>query len=101
MGWRIKCANLICSQELPETNNHKKTIVLWATSLSRVPVDGAAIASDVRASNCREQKRRRCGTKRMNDVGFSLTKTKDDDVPSLSYDELKLPYACDVTSSDT
>ncbi|GBN51088.1 hypothetical protein AVEN_193835-1, partial [Araneus ventricosus] len=28
---------------------------LWVTSRSRVPVDGAAIASDVRESNCREQ----------------------------------------------
>ncbi|GBL97790.1 hypothetical protein AVEN_231952-1 [Araneus ventricosus] len=35
-------------------------------------------------------KRRQRGTRRMNDVGFFLTKTKDDDVPSLSYDELKL-----------
>ncbi|GBL72517.1 hypothetical protein AVEN_188533-1, partial [Araneus ventricosus] len=34
----------------------KKTIVLWATSRSRVPIDGAAIASDVRVSNCREQR---------------------------------------------
>ncbi|GBM71040.1 hypothetical protein AVEN_272386-1 [Araneus ventricosus] len=29
--------------------------ILWATSRSRVPVDGAAIASDVRESSCREQ----------------------------------------------
>ncbi|GBM32640.1 hypothetical protein AVEN_89639-1 [Araneus ventricosus] len=42
---------------------------LWATSRSRVPVDGAAIASDVRESSCQEQKRRRGGTRRMNDVG--------------------------------
>ncbi|GBN66655.1 hypothetical protein AVEN_210877-1 [Araneus ventricosus] len=40
---------------------------MWATS--RVPVGGAAIASDVRVSSCREQKRRRRGTRRMNDSG--------------------------------
>ncbi|GBM70321.1 hypothetical protein AVEN_53075-1 [Araneus ventricosus] len=33
-------------------------VILWATSRSRVPVDGAAIASDVRGSSCREQTRR-------------------------------------------
>ncbi|GBL87151.1 hypothetical protein AVEN_158677-1, partial [Araneus ventricosus] len=27
---------------------------VWVTSRSRVPVDGAAIASDVRESSCRE-----------------------------------------------
>ncbi|GBN54435.1 hypothetical protein AVEN_164856-1, partial [Araneus ventricosus] len=44
---------------------------MWATSRSRVPVDGAAIASDVRETSCREQKkRRRGGTRRMNDVCF-------------------------------
>ncbi|GBN20256.1 hypothetical protein AVEN_174910-1 [Araneus ventricosus] len=57
---------------------------MWVTSLSREPVDDAAIASDVRESICREQKRRRGGTRRMNDVGFFLPKTKDDDVPSKS-----------------
>ncbi|GBM04563.1 hypothetical protein AVEN_93964-1 [Araneus ventricosus] len=59
---------------------------MWATNHSRVPVDGAAIASDVRESSCREQKkkRRRHGTRSMNDVGFSLTMTRDDDVPSKS-----------------
>ncbi|GBL82237.1 hypothetical protein AVEN_252421-1 [Araneus ventricosus] len=35
--------------------------VVWATSRSRVPVDGAAIASDVRESSCREQQKRRRG----------------------------------------
>ncbi|GBL82460.1 hypothetical protein AVEN_252591-1 [Araneus ventricosus] len=40
----------------------------WATS--RVPVGGAAVASDFRVSSCREQSRRRGGTRRMNDVGF-------------------------------
>ncbi|GBM62023.1 hypothetical protein AVEN_220950-1 [Araneus ventricosus] len=29
---------------------------LWATSRSRVPVDGAAIANDVRESSCREHR---------------------------------------------
>ncbi|GBN79384.1 hypothetical protein AVEN_187968-1, partial [Araneus ventricosus] len=29
---------------------------MWATSRSRVPVDGAAIASDVRGLSCREQR---------------------------------------------
>ncbi|GBM90526.1 hypothetical protein AVEN_158602-1 [Araneus ventricosus] len=33
----------------------KLLYVLWVTSRSRVPVDGAAIASDVRVSSCREQ----------------------------------------------
>ncbi|GBN83821.1 hypothetical protein AVEN_163594-1 [Araneus ventricosus] len=31
---------------------------LWATSRSRFPVDGAAIASDVRESSCREHSQR-------------------------------------------
>ncbi|GBM34591.1 hypothetical protein AVEN_211752-1 [Araneus ventricosus] len=46
-------------------------VYLWITSRSRVPVDGAAIGSDVTVSSCREQKRL------MNDVGFFLTRTKD------------------------
>ncbi|GBN00270.1 hypothetical protein AVEN_65866-1, partial [Araneus ventricosus] len=55
---------------------------VWVISRSRVPVDGAAIASDVRESSCREQKEttRRLKTR----VGFSLTKTKADYVPSKS-----------------
>ncbi|GBO18683.1 hypothetical protein AVEN_147811-1 [Araneus ventricosus] len=63
-----------------------KQTVLWTTSRSRVPVDGAAIASDVRESSCREQKRRRRGRRRINQttLGFFLTKTKDDDGPSKS-----------------
>ncbi|GBM18898.1 hypothetical protein AVEN_73982-1 [Araneus ventricosus] len=36
-----------------ELNARIVLYVLWATS--RVPVDGAAIASDVRESSCREQ----------------------------------------------
>ncbi|GBL93503.1 hypothetical protein AVEN_59697-1 [Araneus ventricosus] len=48
-------------------NGSKFDVYLWATSRSRVPIDGAAIASDVRESSCREQERRRGGT---NDVGF-------------------------------
>ncbi|GBN56054.1 hypothetical protein AVEN_24038-1 [Araneus ventricosus] len=40
---------------------------MWATN--RVPVGGAAIASDVRASSCRIDDAMECGTRRMNDVG--------------------------------
>ncbi|GBN41441.1 hypothetical protein AVEN_106733-1 [Araneus ventricosus] len=55
---------------------------LWATS--RVPVDGAAIASDVRESSCREQETRtRYETHERHGLSF-LTKTKDDDEPSKS-----------------
>ncbi|GBO06878.1 hypothetical protein AVEN_271761-1 [Araneus ventricosus] len=45
-----------------------RVFVLWATRRSRVPVDGAAIASDVRESSGREKSRRRRGG--LNDIGL-------------------------------
>ncbi|GBN64705.1 hypothetical protein AVEN_134162-1 [Araneus ventricosus] len=56
--------------------------LLCATSRSRVHVDGAAVASNVRESSCREQQRRRRGTRRLNDVGFVSQdqKTRRNDV---------------------
>ncbi|GBM58201.1 hypothetical protein AVEN_196706-1 [Araneus ventricosus] len=47
-------------------------IDLWATSCSRVPVDGAAIASDVRESSFREEKTTRRYERRW--FGFSRPK---------------------------
>ncbi|GBM31807.1 hypothetical protein AVEN_56910-1 [Araneus ventricosus] len=43
---------LIAKDERPDPGQEDR---LWVTSRSRVPVDGAAIASDVRESSCREQ----------------------------------------------
>ncbi|GBM92189.1 hypothetical protein AVEN_115636-1 [Araneus ventricosus] len=58
---------------------------LWANSRNRVPVDGAAIASDVRESSCKgtEETTRRYETHERR--RFYLTKTKDDNVPSKSF----------------
>ncbi|GBM67114.1 hypothetical protein AVEN_59330-1 [Araneus ventricosus] len=46
--------------------------LMWA--ISRVPVDGAAIASDVRENSCREQRDE--GTRRMKDTGIFSDKDK-------------------------
>ncbi|GBM27927.1 hypothetical protein AVEN_146152-1 [Araneus ventricosus] len=52
--WDTKMSRriLIAKDERPEPGQEGR---LWATSRSRVPVDGAAIAIDVRESSCREQ----------------------------------------------
>ncbi|GBL79155.1 hypothetical protein AVEN_165647-1 [Araneus ventricosus] len=56
---------------------------MWATC--RVPVDGAAIATDVRVSSCREQWKRTKRYETLKRRGLSfLTKAREDDVPSKS-----------------
>ncbi|GBO35780.1 hypothetical protein AVEN_199554-1 [Araneus ventricosus] len=56
---------------------YNRFLHMWATSRSRIPVDGAAIARDVRVSSCREQSREDDAV-RTTLVLFLKTKTRDE-----------------------
>ncbi|GBN01877.1 hypothetical protein AVEN_198761-1 [Araneus ventricosus] len=61
---------------------------MWATS--RVPVDGATITSDIRASSCREQKTRWNAIRDVFTTLALFAKAKDDDGPSKSLFNVEL-----------